>query len=376
MRIVYVISSLRKGGPANQLFGLIKYLDRQKFEPVIVTLSREPRNSCRGAFEALGVEIFDAAAPRGWLFLSCPLRTKALAEKISPDIIHTHGIRADIISAFFLTEFLRVSTVHNFPFEDYRFTYGKIPGNAMARAHVKALSKIDAAVACSESICSWFREKYVHFSIQYIRNGVDAACFKSADYGAKACLREKLGIPKDALVFLYAGHLNRRKDPLTLIRAFRQYAGAYHCLFMLGQGELQNRCLKEAGDMKNIRFEGRVDNIFEFMRASDIFVSCSRAEGFPMAVLEAYSSGLFCILSDIAPHAEAARLVPEASALFKVGDFESLGTAFGEARSRIQKSKPAGLSELAAGHFSARRMSAEYQKLYYNLVEKGNRLGN
>jgi len=42
-KILYLVSSLKKSGPTNQLSYIIKYLDRTKFSPTILTLSSEPK---------------------------------------------------------------------------------------------------------------------------------------------------------------------------------------------------------------------------------------------------------------------------------------------------------------------------------------------
>lgn len=58
-----------------------------------------------------------------------------------------------------------------------------------------------------------------------------------------------------------------------------------------------------------------------YYKNADIFLSASRTEGMPYAVLEAAFCGLPLVLSDIAPHAQL--LLPQA-ALFPVGDPDAL----------------------------------------------------
>ena len=42
-KILYIVSTLERCGPTNQLSYIIKYLDKSKFEPMVLTLSPEPK---------------------------------------------------------------------------------------------------------------------------------------------------------------------------------------------------------------------------------------------------------------------------------------------------------------------------------------------
>ena len=56
------------GGPTTQLLNIVRYLDGDRFEPVVVTLSPEPADSMRSSFENLGarVESLLLSRPRGY----------------------------------------------------------------------------------------------------------------------------------------------------------------------------------------------------------------------------------------------------------------------------------------------------------------------
>jgi len=369
IKIVYIVSTLRKSGPANQLRSLIEHLDRRSFSPFIITLSPEPRNSAAEDFKPLNVEIFSLELSRAQSFFRAPRMLKEKVRRLSPAIIHTHGIRADLLSALFLEGCRRVSTIHNFPFEDYPLTYGRIPGYIMAKAHTRMLAGIEAPVGCSGAISSWFREKQ-NLQTDFINNGIDTSAFRKLPPEGRSNLREKLKIPPDSLVFISAGHLNRRKDPLTLLEAFGKSARPGNLLILLGDGNLRARCVKKAGNMPHVRIEGRVDNVREYMQASDVFVSASLSEGFPLSVLEAFSTGLYCMLSDIPPHAEAAGYLPDSAALFPKRDVSALCKTLVSAEERLPDFDSGLSAELAGNIFDASSMSGKYQALYDNLRDK------
>ena len=56
----------------------------------------------------------------------------------------------------------------------------------------------------------------------------------------------------------------------------------------------------------DVTLHGYCDDASRILSLGDIFVSASKSEGHPVAVLEAMSCGKFCLVSDIAPHREMA----------------------------------------------------------------------
>ena len=50
MKILYVVSTLKRSGPVIVLSNIIKYLDKNRFEPIVLT-SPEPKESMKKYFE-------------------------------------------------------------------------------------------------------------------------------------------------------------------------------------------------------------------------------------------------------------------------------------------------------------------------------------
>lgn len=97
---------------------------------------------------------------------------------------------------------------------------------------------------------------------------------------------------------LFAGTLNYNKGYAVLIRAFAQIASFFPewKLVIAGNGELSNakQIASECGISGRVLFPGWVDGSEKdkMFRSASVFCLSSYAEGFPMAVLDAWSYGL------------------------------------------------------------------------------------
>ena len=96
-KILYIVSTLKISGPINQLSYIIKYLDKQKFQPIVMTLSAEPKeDSMKNYFEnvlKIKVETLGLSRLQG-LFLA-KNNIKQFISQNNIDIVHSQGIRAD-----------------------------------------------------------------------------------------------------------------------------------------------------------------------------------------------------------------------------------------------------------------------------------------
>jgi glycosyltransferase involved in cell wall biosynthesis len=141
---------------------------------------------------------------------------------------------------------------------------------------------------------------------------------------------------------------------------------------MLGEGPLREDCKASAREYPEaqIAFRGFVDNVREYLQASDFFISASLSEGLPNTVLEALASGLPVALSDIGPHRE----IIQAGRVGVLFDTNS-ATALAEGINHLCEMDTDELSrearQVACGKFSAEKMSLGYQMLYKDILDIG-----
>jgi 1,2-diacylglycerol 3-alpha-glucosyltransferase len=140
--------------------------------------------------------------------------------------------------------------------------------------------------------------------IIYIPNGVDIELFKPSD--KKRFLRKKFKIAPENVVILSLGRLTQVKQPLQLIEIYSliEKKKSNVSLVIAGNGELLASAKKLATEknLSSIIFLGYVDHKKEapdLYACSDFYIMASKYEGQPLTLLEAISTGLPCIVSNI-----------------------------------------------------------------------------
>lgn len=137
-----------------------------------------------------------------------------------------------------------------------------------------------------------------------IPHGVDTRRFRPAAGDEKRALRARLGIDPGACVSVFTGRLLRGKGLDVLVPAFArlraEVPGARLLIVGSGDGqalsvEAETRArVEREGLAAAVTFTGRVDDVADWLRASDVFAFPSEFEAMPLSVLEAAACGLPC----------------------------------------------------------------------------------
>lgn len=363
MNIMYVVSNLEKCGPINVLFNIVKEVEK-KHECEIVTLSKENSKSMLKDFSDLNIEIIQLNMDRNEHKQSYVSNLKDVIAKYQPSIIHTHGYRSDQFIKILNNDdsFKHVTTLHNFPFNDYPKVYGLIKGTFLALFHVHIISRISYKISCSHSIANEFMRCKIS-GISTIQNGVDVSVYRTLSNSEKHLLRKKLGLPVDKKIVISTGALIKRKRPFRLLEAFSKFNEIDGTFFLvLGDGELFNKLYKYQGPY--IKLLGSVNNVAEYLQASDVFISNSKAEGLPMAMLEAASTGLIIVGSDILPHREVQEIHSSKTILYQGQNAAKIEKCI---RMAIKESEEIIVSEEVKFKLSSYNMAQHYLNYYNNL---------
>ncbi|AEH36947.1 glycosyltransferase family 4 protein [Halopiger xanaduensis] len=364
--ILYIVSRLRPSGPISQLYYTLQHLD-DDFNANILTLSPEPEDTELPRFQKLGIDYETLGLSRWKGLLYGPKQLREIIAKHDPDIVHTHGIRADTLSALFISEYPRITTIHNYPYDDYPAKFGTIQGNVMAVEHTQMIQRIDHPIACSETIADMMQSHGIDATP--IQNGVDTETYSPVSDAQKSQLRRNLNISESATIFVSIGSLISRKNPTDVIKGFQRADLEDSTLLMLSDGPLKEKCERLAAGDDRIRIEGWVDNVLEYLGASDYFVSASSSEGLPNTVMEALAVGLPVVLSDIQPHREILQYNSNVGMTFDLGDVVSLSESINAVCDGSYSARSDSARSLITENLSSNEMSNQYMEMYENIAK-------
>lgn len=371
IKILYLVPSLKKVGPTNQLYNLISSLDKTKFDITVITFSNKEQDEEYTKFLNLGLTICQLNFRSVITVMMDVYKLIRVVDQLNPNIIHTHLFRADLISAFFLKRFTRIATVRGevTSGKHYLQEFGFLQGKLYSWLHALALKKINYVIAVSHAVNYDLKKSAIESTV--INNGVDLKKFFRVDQNTKNDLRRKLNINNFNKVFISVGSLIERKRPEILIKSFLEIKNnRYLELLMIGDGTLKSFLEKKYYKYENIKFLGQKDNIANYLQASDYFISTSSAEGLPNSVLEAMGTGLPCILSDIEPHKEILNFDGKFNFLFELDNSKNIILKTNE----ILEKDYCEISNLFHNNvyynFNMILMSDKYQQLYMD-INKG-----
>lgn len=118
--------------------------------------------------------------------------------------------------------------------------------------------------------------------------------------------RAALKLPAQGLAFGTLGRCVKGKRQLELVKAFHQFVGQRQDVFLvvIGDGELyaELEAYVAAHQLQHkVYLAGYVPQALNYLRALDVFVFPSEAEGFGLALLEAMALSLPTIVNDVEP---------------------------------------------------------------------------
>lgn len=165
------------------------------------------------------------------------------------------------------------------------------------------LKRADAFSAITPEIASeWTVNGIPSEKIHFISNSVDTSRFIRVESAQKDLLRKKLNLPQDAIIAIYTGRLVSYKGLPLLLKVWNEIRHKHEnvLLILAGTGGLDiHNCeegLREyvkANTLENhVLFTGAVQNIPEYLQASDLFVFPTENDAFPSSIVEAMACGL------------------------------------------------------------------------------------
>jgi glycosyltransferase EpsD len=270
------------------------YLDEPGGGPVHVALLREVLGDAVRS-EAVGLNPrLLGLSPVGWI-----LAWREIARRMGSEtaILHAHGVRAAaaIVLPARRSRVPLLVTVHGL----HALRRSRGPSALAARAINRfAFKSADRVLVTSEADRQLILER--RLAAQDRVHRIHPVHRPQAQM-VRSEARQIFGLGDEVDVLLWLGRMAEEKDPITFIRALKTVEGNHWIGLLVGDGPLfrELRILAEAaGLLPRIRLTGWMQDPSPAFAASDVFVSTSKWEGFPMAALEAAAAGLPLVLTD------------------------------------------------------------------------------
>jgi glycosyltransferase involved in cell wall biosynthesis len=145
--------------------------------------------------------------------------------------------------------------------------------------------------------------------VQSIPNGIDTQKFSPVNLDVKINIRHRLALPTDKIIVTYTGRLAISKGLPLLIEiwpALREKYANVHLVLVGSDAATYDSCLSDVLHQiqqyqleQSVTLVGDVDNVYEYLQASDLYVFPSEYEGFGLSMVEALACGLPAVVTDV-----------------------------------------------------------------------------
>lgn len=368
IRIAYVINEMVVGGSQTHLRQVLRLLDRERFEPILVCLSG--RGALLEDVRALGVPLFAPAAQLGFQGMHLVRRIMATARVFRdqrPVIVHNYLLRANLVGSV-AARMARVPVVLCSTRGCHLLSGGQLLaakiGNALAD---KVMVN---AVAVREFVHE--HEGCPREKMFVIPSGIDTERFSPLPPEDH---KQRLGIAPDRIVIGTVTRQRIRKGVEEFVRAIAavaQYEPRVHGLIVgevQEQGEFRS-IVQDAGVADRLTLAGRRQDMPQVYAAMDVYVLSSHDEGMSNALLEALAMEKPVVATDVGGTGEVIES-GKTGLLVPPKDWQALARALGSVLQQRESWKELGKAgrKTVVERFSAHSMVRAMERVYVELAE-------
>lgn len=374
MKVVYIITGLRRHGAETMLAKLLETMDSSQFQQTVIVL--QDKGELGPRIEWAGVPVIALGMKSVLDFPRVVLRIRSILEEKKPDVVQTWLYHADLIGTLAakaagsptLMWNLRCS---NMNFSDY---------NPMMRLLCRLLARLSTVpdVVITNSIAG----QKAHIKLGYhpkawhlLPNGFDTETFRpNAEHAAE--FRRSLGVDPSIRLIGLPARYDPMKDQSNFLSAAALLAQDHPQVrfVMIGRGltadntEIVSQIAEK--ELKNRVYLLGERNDMEVVLAGLDVVSLSSAygEGFPNVLGEALSCGVLCVATDVG---DAAAIVGPYGRIVPSRNPEALAAAWRDILALSSKAYQ-DLSARARDHvikqYSLPAIGRAYADLYSSVV--------
>lgn len=302
IKILFIIDYLTTGGGTeNQLRALVSNLDRERFDPFLITLSKLqgwsdlPRHRNPGCPHTC-LKLRKIIHPKTIFDL---IKLSWIIRRNKIDIVQTFFVDANIIGV--IAGFLGGCKNIIVSRRDLGFWY--TPKNLFFLRQVNRLADyfMVNSRAIKKTVIEY--ERVEPEQIKVIYNGV----FKLPDDGPSKLIKSDLDIPDNSPVVGIVANLRqvKRLDNFVRIAAAVERKDVH--FMVVGTGSLKEELIRQANESgigERIHFTHTLDNIYDYVKLFDVGVLTSDSEGLSNTLIEYQLCGKPAIAFDVGGNRE------------------------------------------------------------------------
>lgn len=308
-KIMFLLPSLVVGGAEKIVREYALYLNKEKFEVIVVTISNLSNTINEKILLDNNIKIIsindlinykqsDNLIKR---FSARLKRYKAFNDIIKreqPDIIHSHSGVNDFLSIIDASNIKLIHSVHS----EVSVSFGK--GTHFHKWGTKyCIKNHDMKIlVLHKRMEHEVREMFNTTNTSILNVPINIEYYSNYQTPS-TILKQKLNIPKETFVIGHVGSFRKVKNHEFLIRIFNEVIkyNKDSILLLIGEGDLEQEIknkVHKLGLENKVYFLGLRDDIPDLMNIMDVLVFPSFYEGFPLTLLETQASGTAAIVSD------------------------------------------------------------------------------
>jgi len=371
MRVLQVIDSLDHNGAQMGLYRLLSATDRQRFEPVVVSLVNG--GTLRSPIEDLGIPVYELGMASGKSSPRSIWRLVRVIRALRPQVIqgwsYYGNLAATIGAALAPGSWPVIWSIHH----EARDLKLEKRQTSLAIKMGAFISRSPAQIVyCARSSAENHEELgYASGGRVVIPYGIDLDQFLPSRE-ARNSVRAELEVSEDAVLVGLVARFHPMKDHSNFLRAaaiLRARSSLDIHFLMAGSGiDPNNESLVELfgdrGLSARVHLLGERRDIPRLMAALDISCCSSWTEATPNVLLEAMACGVPCVSTDVGDAAwmigQAGRVVPPRDSEALAAGWEAILALNADERVRLGVQARERVAEL----FSLPKMTDAYQQLY------------
>ncbi|MBD1896897.1 MULTISPECIES: glycosyltransferase [unclassified Coleofasciculus] len=376
MKLLFIITGLSTGGAEIMLYNLLSRINREKFEPVVISLMK--RGTLNACIEALGISVYTLGMQRIPTLVSL-WHLVYTVRQLKPDLIQGwmyHGnLAAQLANILCFPNLPVLWSIHY----SIDLVAAEKPITALVIVICKYISKLSHKIIFVSKTSQLIHAKFGYFKENncIIPNGFDSSLFRPSER-AKVRVRSELGLPEKSLIIGLVARYHPMKDHANFIQAASLLARNYPDLYFLlvGQGiergnKILNQLIQDFGLVRQIHLLGERHDIPKLTAALDIASSSSSyGEAFPLAIGEAMCCGVPSVVTDVGDSAwivgDTGRVVPPRNPQALANAWKELIDLGSDGRQALGK----GARERIIEYFSLDSVVEQYEALYENMLKK------